>query len=210
MPPTQVDISPTTPGAIFEFIGDPPAPEPLSSFSSYTDYVATLKESDGQYGWLHTFLSRPGPSPGVTEAFVIDRRSTGLKIWGARDMHGLSELLNRPSDHKSRVIIISYPESWSFDRQILEFLAMRYALNPLHLFKHLCHRNSWTDAFCPSVSWKFDLGWIADASPIVLPWENFTEFSLPFSEGALAAIRVQHQHEPEATAQQLQSANGKC
>jgi len=177
-------------GDIFELADDIGASmTPLSSFQTYADYIAKLKTRELQYDWLHDFFKGPGPTPSLTTVYVVDRLAHGMRVFGTRDATGLATLLNpRPdvSDVRARVIIMSYESTWTIDRPMLDFIAMKYQLSALHLFQHLYHEGSCAEADLPT---PFDLP-REMATSVMFPSEGFVEFQAPGRNAALAAIKA--------------------
>ena len=184
-------------GSLFKLKDHVPNPSLLSSHYCYADFVAAPQNTRVEFRWPQSFFEQPGPTPSLTTACVVDRHSTSLEINGAHDTTGLSRLLvRRPGTStgiRTRIIIVSYPDTRSLDRPLLDFLAMRYAVRPLHLYYHLYHINSEPEPDDPlDLAYngsELGMGWENHHKAGIFPWENMIQLQTP-SFVSHAAIKV--------------------
>ena len=133
------------------------AQQPSFPFQSYRDYVSCLVHEYPEYKWLDRFLSAPGARPSETRVQLIDSINNELRIKSFPTPHGIFDggalreaLAHRPRYVTSRTVYVSYPESWSIDRDVIDVIGHYFQVNPLFFWGHLHHYYSSTDRLCPS------------------------------------------------------------
>ncbi|KAH0538554.1 hypothetical protein FGG08_004842 [Glutinoglossum americanum] len=120
-------------------------------FQSYLEYITHLSLGYPEFGWLRDFLSQPGASPSVTRVLLVDSVKDGHLQ--TQDFPGpsrtLSEALkHRMEDVQTRILVVSYFQSWNIDREVIDAIGMHYMLDPWFLWGHLDHYYASGDALC--------------------------------------------------------------
>jgi hypothetical protein len=165
-------------------------------YNRYYKWISALAKIDKEFEWLKRFLEESSPRPCETKVSVVESIGGSLSIRKVKGKGNLSKLLksNPEAEQASstgiqtRIIIVTYPETWSIDRAKLVLLVLHFGIDPVHLFNHLFHDGSYMDTHCPKVDWKPDLG--STTSTPLLPserkaWMELKAFS---SESKLAAF----------------------
>ena len=134
-----------------------------SQFSSYRDFVSHLSVDYPEFAWLRDFLAKPGATPSVTRVVVIDSTKDGRLNTPELDgtLPTLSQTLNHyPANVQTRIIHVSYIQSWSIDRDLIDALGMRFDIDPLFFWGHLDHYWASKDRLCPRGSRDVQRLWI--------------------------------------------------
>jgi hypothetical protein len=134
-------------------IASPPAITEMEepTFRSYSEYVRHLSLDYPELGWLSDFLSYPGSTPSVTRVRIVDSIEGGLLRTQDFTVSGkpLTEALkDRPGDILTRLVIVSYFQSWNIDRDVVNTIGMHFKLDPWFLWGHLDHYYESNDALC--------------------------------------------------------------
>ena len=103
---------------------------------------------------MHRFLSAPGALPSETRVQLIDSIDNELRIKSFPNLFIrdalLEELARRPAHATTRIVYVSYPETWSIDRDVVEVIGYHFRVNPLFFWGHMHHCYSSKDRLCPS------------------------------------------------------------
>jgi hypothetical protein len=113
-------------------------------YSSYKEFIEKNMEKWPQYRWLQVFFNHGGGSPRDTRTTVFDSVGESLleTVFSTTDPSRFRNFLDsRPSNVRSRIIILAYKETWSVDHTFVDMLASRRGLSPDHLGRHLWHDN---------------------------------------------------------------------
>jgi hypothetical protein len=122
-------------------------PTHISSYPSYASYVAAISGIDQNLEWLRCFLLHPWPTEQPTNLARVQSVDGELHIATPSGEASLQELLGPClPGADSGMIFISYPRKWSIDRQVLDAVALKYELSPVHLYRHLYHGSSWNNS----------------------------------------------------------------
>jgi len=111
----------------------------LPTYSSYKEYIDAYVSEWPEYQWLQHFLGKPGSQPSETKTTVLDSIDGSLieRAQFTSDITGLSDMLSsRSADVKTRLIIVSYPESWRIDRQVVDLLGWTFDIDPNFFRRH--------------------------------------------------------------------------
>lgn len=146
----------------------------------YTPPVINAANSDLDLAWLRMFLLYHQGGQGCsTEALVFSGHDMdGTKVSSASDASSLAKLLepgSGPAESSPKMILLSYPQTWSLDRQILGVVASKYNLDSELLQRHLYHEGSRNDMLAP----RTNLVAPGSIRSVVLPSERLFEFSMP-------------------------------
>ena len=111
-------------------------------YSSYRAFLDTNVESWPELRWMQVFLEHQGSNPSDTQVDVIDSKdgslhSSQVPYTGAQNL--LKALEHRSFDVNTRIIIVSYRESLSIDRGIVEVLGRLFSIDPLAFLQHFHH-----------------------------------------------------------------------
>ncbi|KAI9775116.1 MAG: hypothetical protein M1839_001427 [Geoglossum umbratile] len=120
-------------------------------FRSYSEYVRHLSLDYPELGWLSDFLSYPGSTPSVTRVRIVDSIGGGLLRTQDFPVSGkpLTEALkDHPGDILTRLVIVSYFQSWNIDRDLINTIGIHFKLDPWFLWGHLDHYYESNDALC--------------------------------------------------------------
>ena len=126
--------------------------ETIPCYSSYKEFIEKNMEEWPQYRWLQIFFNHGGGSSGDTRTTVFDSVGESLleTVFSTTDPSRFRNFLDsRPSNVRSRIIILAYKETWSVDRTFVDMLASRLGISPDHLRRHLWH-DSQVSASVPS------------------------------------------------------------
>ena len=120
----------------------------LEGFSTYASYIAALSSVDSRFEWLSHFWSHdPKPaSPCDTILRVIDNENGLLR---ERSMP-VEKITKCPKSTSVRLVILSYTETWSIDRHVLDKVAMALDLSPYFLWQHFDHEDIDLENHAPS------------------------------------------------------------
>jgi hypothetical protein len=120
-------------------------------FQSYRECVKHLSLDYPELGWLSDFLSHSGTTPSVTRVRIID--SIGGQYLKMQDFPASGKQLSkalksRSDDIKTRIVIVSYIQSWNIDRDVINTIGMHFKLDPWFLWGHLDHYYESDEALC--------------------------------------------------------------
>jgi len=120
-------------------------------FQSYREYVKHLSLDYSELEWLSNFLSYSGTSPSVTRVRIID--SIGSQYLKMQDFPAPGKRLSmalksRSDDIQTRIVIVSYIQSWSIDRDVINTIGVHFQLDPWFLWGHLDHYYESDEALC--------------------------------------------------------------
>lgn len=106
------------------------------SWSSYTAFVTALTRVDANFEWLRLFLSHT-PAEGSSGGRLIVLQSENGQL---KEHTGAIDNLSLPPDFGStRLIILSYEEVWSIDRELLDHVALSLDVPPFFLLQHFLY-----------------------------------------------------------------------
>ena len=115
---------------------------------SYKDIVSARRSERPEYEWLQTFLEHPGPCNSETLAVVFDSDGETLIERGqfSADTPQFSRILAaRPSEVRTRYIVVSYQQSWNVDRSIVEKLCSTYNVEPDFFREHFYYHDIYSE-----------------------------------------------------------------
>ena len=101
--------------------------------SIYRDLIHESLNDWPEFAWLNRFLHTPKPlDTPDTEVFICDILDGRAQIHKVEnDLSKLqTELLSEPPSSCIRFVLVSYSESWDIDRNILDAIAYRFAIDP--------------------------------------------------------------------------------
>lgn len=129
--------------------------EPRFLYPSYRAFLDTNVKSWPELRWMQVFLEHQGSNPSDTQVDVIDSKdgslhSSQVPYTGAQNL--FKALEHRSSDVNTRIIIVSYRESLSIDRGVVEVLGRLLSIDPLAFLQHFHHEslqqeNSYNDKY---------------------------------------------------------------
>ena len=126
---------------------DPVQPEP--SWPDYASFVKAVARVDREFQWLDLFFSHGLPkhlSGGQLDIIECHGDVIGSSTCSLDDLH------LPPKAGSTRIIVLSYDEVWSLDRELLDKVAFALNLPPYFLLQHLEYNgNDCEDFFPPSV-----------------------------------------------------------
>ncbi|KAF7512214.1 hypothetical protein GJ744_002376 [Endocarpon pusillum] len=114
------------------------------SYPSYRAFLDTNVKTWPELRWMQVFLEHQCNNPGDTQVDVIDSKdgslhSSQVPYTGAQNL--FKALGHRSSDVNTRIIIVSYRESLSIDRGVVEVLGRLLSIDPLAFLQHFHHEN---------------------------------------------------------------------
>lgn len=107
------------------------------TWATYAAYVDSLARVDPNFEWLARFFSRrqQGQSKGV-QLNILESNNDILKDHAC----SLDKLDSAPGPGHTRIVVLSYVEAWSLDREILDKVALSLNLPPFFLWQHLQYK----------------------------------------------------------------------
>ena len=101
---------------------------------TYTSFVNALARVDSNFQWLSHFFSRnrQGDSLGGN-LNIIESSTSNIKDHAC----SLDDLQTPPKLGNTRIVVLSYEESWALDRKVLDKIAISLNLPPFFLWHHL-------------------------------------------------------------------------
>ncbi len=113
-------------------------------YSSYRAFLDTNVKSWPEFRWMQVFLEHQTSNPSDTQVDVIDSKdgflhSSHAPYTGSQSL--LKALQHRSSDVNTRIIIVSYRESFSIDRGVVEVLGRFFGIDPLAFLQHFHHEH---------------------------------------------------------------------
>jgi hypothetical protein len=100
-------------------------------FKSCREYLSFLHSHDSNFKWLQNFFTYV-PSEITSHAVIID--SVGGKLFQPLVTKGL--LRSRPKRVSTRIIVLSYDDIWTLDRDTLDDICYGLDLDPIFLWRH--------------------------------------------------------------------------
>jgi hypothetical protein len=129
---------------------------PVASFPSYRDYVSHLVRQYPEYRWLERFLAVRGREPSDTQLHLLDCVGDELRVQHVTGYTDLSDrdsvryaLENRSPEVAVRIVYVTYRQSWSINRDIVDLLGLHFNVNPLFFWGHFQSYYSAGDTLCP-------------------------------------------------------------
>lgn len=114
------------------------------SWSSYTAFVAALARIDAHFEWLRVFLGHAPPEGSYGGRLIVLQSENGQ----LKEHTSAIDDLNHPPDFGStRLIILSYEEAWSINRELLDHVALSLNLPPFFLLQHFLYWDKSEAAF---------------------------------------------------------------
>jgi len=110
--------------------------DPTSRPKSYVQYLAQLEEINRSFYWIHRFFKHHPEKPeGRVTVLDINAQGTIQMANGAvatnRDL-----LENQPPHISMRIVLLSYKDMWSLDRDLLDSVCYAFDLDPVELWAH--------------------------------------------------------------------------
>jgi hypothetical protein len=123
---------------------------------AYRKYIESLLPVYPEFKWLSAFLGEPQDDPSKTRVIIADSSAGNIKLQDfTTDISGLSEALkNRPVKCKTRVILISYAQSWSVARDVIDLIGTTFNIDPQFYWSHFHHEKAHMDKNAPL--WQHD------------------------------------------------------
>ncbi|KAI9875290.1 MAG: hypothetical protein M1830_008655 [Pleopsidium flavum] len=105
-----------------------------TSWPTYAAYVDALARVDSNFEWLARFFSRSQQGVSTGEQLnILESNNDTLEDHAC----SLDELESPPRPGSTRIVVLSYNEAWSLDREVLDKVALSLNLPPFFLWQHL-------------------------------------------------------------------------
>ncbi len=116
-------------------------------FRSYRDYVASLAKDHPEFGWLNLFLAKPGANPSQISVLIADSLNNTMQLenFSSKVSECHDALQQRPIEVKTRIILVSYHQTWSIDRDIADSIGLAFDIDPTFFWAHFDHREARVD-----------------------------------------------------------------
>ena len=111
-------------------------------YASYKEYIDKNVQSWPDLRWAQRFLEIEPPDPSETTVLLLDSYGDRMvdQEFGDENMSDLRDALeNRPAAVKTRIIFVSYEETMSIDRSVVDILGLKFDIDPLFLHEHFYH-----------------------------------------------------------------------
>ena len=112
--------------------------QPEITWSNYTTFVHAVAQVDPNFEWLDRFLSHHQQGRFLGGQLNIFE-SCGDTI--KDNACSLEDLNLPPKADTTRIVVLSYDEAWSLNRELLDKVALALDLSPYFLWQHLEYPN---------------------------------------------------------------------
>lgn len=123
--------------------------EPQPLYSSYREFVDQNAASWPHLRWMQYFLNNQRGQTSGTQVTFIDSKDGHLdaKHISEDPIQTLPQALGvRPPDVEVRIIAVSYTDSASIDREVVDVLGRWFDIDPLLFHQHFYHNRLWREA----------------------------------------------------------------
>ena len=118
--------------------GNVSTPSSFSKYTSYRQFVEACSKVRDEYRWLQTFLAHHDEAL-ETRTTIFDAEGKSLTERGSFSVVSPEFRLliaSRLSNIKTRLVIVTYRESWAIDRSLIDLLGLRFNMNPDFFRRH--------------------------------------------------------------------------
>ncbi len=126
-------------------------PRTQPSFKSYLEYVTQLVKIEPQFEWLYQFLSKEGAQASETVLILADSIDNRLLVRNfSSDPSGFQkEVQYRPASVQTRIVLVSYEQTWSINRDVVDKVGLAFNVDPTFLWEHFDHPAAERDKLAP-------------------------------------------------------------
>lgn len=117
---------------------------------TYSAYVDALARVDDNFEWLSRYFAehRQGDPKGG-HLNILETIDGNIKD----HVCSLDELGSPPRPGNTRIVVLSYDQVWSIDREVLDKIAMTLNLPPYFLWQHLSYEGNHCEDAWPENVW---------------------------------------------------------
>jgi hypothetical protein len=118
----------------------------MTPFGSYGEYINTILPQWPEFRWLSLFLNAQPVHPECT-VDVVHADDTRLQVqtFGSASQDFQAAITDSSADVKTRLIILSYKDIETVDRNVLDVLGLEYDIDPIFYWHHFQGDNPTTD-----------------------------------------------------------------
>ena len=161
--------------------GNTDRPPSFGRYASYLEFVDACSQVRPEYRWLQTFLRRQDEAP-ETQTTIFDVTGGSVTEHGpfstaSTDFCQL--LVSRSPDIKTRLIVVTYNNSWAVDRPLLDLLGLHFNIDPNFLRRHFYYYFIYIEDVKTSMKRSKDT--IQRESCLLPSQENAVEFHLSYT-----------------------------
>ncbi|CAD6572448.1 MAG: hypothetical protein ASARMPRED_005339 [Alectoria sarmentosa] len=114
------------------------------SWSSYTAFLAALARVDAHFEWLRVFLGHAPPQGSYGGRLIVLQSENGQLT---EHTSAIEDLNHPPHFGSTRLIILSYEEVWSINRELLDHVTLSLNLPPFLFLQHFLYWDKSEAAF---------------------------------------------------------------
>ena len=105
-----------------------------TSWPDYTTFVNAVARVNPEFKWLARFFShRPQSEPAGGQLNILESHGDTIEA----NACSLDDLNVPPKVGNTRIVVLSYGEVWSLNRELLDRVALALNLPPYYLWQHL-------------------------------------------------------------------------
>ena len=124
-----------------------------SSWPSYTTFVNALTRVDPDFEWLKRFFSQQQQGRSSDGHLnILESHGDTIKD----NACSLDDLSLPPEAGSTRIVVLSYGEVWSLNRELLDKVALALNLSPYFLWQHLEYFGHHSESACPDLPKGYD------------------------------------------------------